>query len=31
MNAIEHGNDNRPEPPVEIRVVTDDRNAGTTT
>jgi serine phosphatase RsbU (regulator of sigma subunit)/anti-sigma regulatory factor (Ser/Thr protein kinase) len=24
MNAIEHGNDNRPELPVEIRVVTDD-------
>jgi anti-sigma regulatory factor (Ser/Thr protein kinase) len=24
MNAIEHGNHNRPELPVEIRVVTDD-------
>jgi anti-sigma regulatory factor (Ser/Thr protein kinase) len=24
MNGIEHGNDNRPELPVEIRVVTDD-------
>ena len=24
MNAIEHGNENRPELPVEIRVVTDD-------